>query len=686
VRIARQRTLRRTLVLSAILVVGVAAAAVVGAVSLFLSQRDALERDAEAQRREQRIAEQIVALTFEQQLDAYRYLERGDSSNLAAFRDRGERAYGQIRQYLFNDLPPASRLQVEQIKEAHEQFEVAAFRAFELAARGQPEAARRRLADLDERTAAFGAAVDEFLATRGAQRETFRARQDAFARSTWIGLGVAAIALFALVVLLGMRLRQRVLRPLDDLTAASRKLGTGDLDARVPTQLYAEFDEVATGFNQMADNVRAARETMEAQNEEIRQTLDHLQLTQMELVQHEKLSAMGQMLAGLAHELNNPLAGVVGMAELLRAELAESDHAPTRVMASALGEPLEREARRAGSLVRNLLNFARRPSGVVEPVGLAAAVSTALGLCAHAYAEAGKTIQVHLEPTLHVMADAQKLQHAIVNVVNNALDAIVAAGGRGLAIVAAREGDDRVRVTFDDDGTGFVDPDAALVPFYTTKEAGKGTGLGLALVDQFVHEFGGSVAVSNRSAGGARVSLILRRANDDATASAADSPAAYAPHGARRTGEDEDALAAGVFVEARDRIPSERDAAAPPRVLVVDDEPTLRTVQRRLLSGAGIEVVLAATGAEAREVLAREHFDLVISDLRMPGEMDGRELLAWLEETHPALAARTLLLTGDVNGIASVALPVPAERVLTKPFNNAEYVRRVRRALGLLDE
>jgi signal transduction histidine kinase/CheY-like chemotaxis protein len=685
VRIGRQRTLRRTLVLSAILVVGVAAAAAVGAVSLFLSQRDALERDAEAQRREQRIAEQIVALTFEQQLDAYRYLERGDSSQLAAFRDRGERAYGQIRQYLFNDLPPTSRLQVEQIKETHEQFEVAAFRAFELAARGQPEAARRRLGDLDERTAALGAAVDEFLATRGAQRETFRTRQEAFARRTRVGLGVAAIALFALVVLLGMRLRQRVLRPLDDLTAASRRLGTGDLDARVPTQPYAEFDEVATGFNQMADNVRAARETMEAQNEEIRQTLDHLQRTQMELVQHEKLSAMGQMLAGLAHELNNPLAGVVGMAELLRAELAESDHAPTRVMASAFGEPLEREARRAGSLVRNLLNFARRPSGVVEPVGLAAAVSTALGLCAHAYAEAEKTIQVHLEPTLHVMADAQKLQHAIVNVVNNALDAIVAAGGRGLAIVAAREGEDQVRVTFDDDGMGFVDPDAALVPFYTTKEAGKGTGLGLALVEQFVHEFGGSVAVSNRSAGGARVSLMLRRADDDATASAAHAPAAAeASRGARRA--DEDGRAAGTFLEPRDRVPPERDAAVAPRVLVVDDEPTLRTVQGRLLSGAGIEVVLAATGAEAREVLAREHFDLVISDLRMPGEMDGRELLAWLEETHPALAARALLLTGDVNGVASVALPVPAERVLTKPFNNADYVRRVRRALGLLDE
>jgi CheY-like chemotaxis protein len=374
---------------------------------------------------------------------------------------------------------------------------------------------------------------------------------------------------------------------------------------------------------------------------------------------------------------------VLGLAELLRTELAGSDHAPMRELASALAEPLEREARRARSLVRNLLSFARRPSGVVEPVGLAAAVSTALGLCAHAYAEVERTIQVHVTPTLHVMADAQKLQHAIVNVVSNALDAIVAAGGRGLTIAAAPEGDDRVRVTFDDDGTGFADPAAALVPFFTTKEAGKGTGLGLALVEQFMREFGGSVVVSNRSGGGARVSLILRRASDDALASAGDLPALADAHpGTHRARCVPDDQTAAPLEQA---LP-EHGAARRPRVLVVDDEPTLRIVQRRLLSGAGIDVALAATGAEARQLLARERFDLVISDLRMPGEMDGRELLAWLEETHPALAARTLLLTGDVSGIASVALPVPAERVLTKPFSSTEYVRRVRRALRLPDE
>jgi hypothetical protein len=158
-----RRTLHRTLVFSALLVLSVVAVAVAGALSLVLSQRDALERNADALRAEQRIAEEIVSLTFEQQLDAYRYLEWGDSAHLVAFRDHGERAYAQIHQYLVHELPAQSRLHVEQIKEAHQQFEVAAFRSFDLLARGQPLAARRRLVDLDARAAALANDVDLFL-------------------------------------------------------------------------------------------------------------------------------------------------------------------------------------------------------------------------------------------------------------------------------------------------------------------------------------------------------------------------------------------------------------------------------------------------------------------------------------------------------------------------------------------
>ncbi|HET7188673.1 MAG TPA: response regulator [Gemmatimonadaceae bacterium] len=674
-RALRAPTLRRTLIIGAVLVAAAASAAMLIAFSLAVSQRNAIDRDTNAFLTEQHIADQIVALTYRQQLEAFRFVDRHDEARMREFRDLGDEVYSQMRRYLFHELSAAARLHVERMKELHQGFEVVAQRVFDLAQRGQSDSARRRLADLDQRAESLDAAVEQFLTARREQRSALQLRHEEVSRRVGLGFATAGALMFVLLVLLAGYLRRRVLGPLDALAAAAGRLGAGDLDARVAPQRYAEFDEMAAGFNRMADSVQSARETMEAQNEEIRQTLDHLQQAQAELVQHEKLSAMGQMLAGLAHELNNPLAGVLGMAELIRAELAESPDADARAMATTLAEPLEREALRARSLVRNLLSFARRPSGVVEPVDLTAAVSTALGLCAHSFAQAGKTLRVELRPHLRVMADAQKLQHAIVNVVNNALDAVIAADGRGLTIVGAPTGRHMVRIDFDDDGTGFADPQSALLPFYTTKAAGKGTGLGLSLVEQFVNEFGGTVTVSNRSEGGARVSLLLRASEGIEVA--------------------RDGAARGIALPAthREAAPSaaaggDSDAAAPirPRVLVVDDEPTLRLIQHRLLTNAGMEVVLAANGAEARDALVREPFDLVISDLRMPGEMDGRDLLAWLAQERPALAARSLLLTGDMGGVASVPLPVPMDRVVPKPFSSAEYVKRVRQALGAMQK
>lgn len=676
----RWATLRSTLLVTALLVVSIAAAVMVGSVALAMSWRDAVERDSEAFLEEQRIADEIVALTYEQQLAAYRFLQRPDTLHLRVFRARGDSVYREIRGYLFHELSMDARLQVENIKEAHQQFEVAAERAFDLVQRGRWDAARLRLDGLDTRASALDTAVSQFLQARSKQRDAFRLQYQILSQRLRVALFFVAAALVGLGFLLASLLRRRVLQPLDHLASAARRLGEGDVSARVPAQLYEEFDDVAAGFNQMADRVQASREKTVAHNQELREALDHLRATQEELVQHEKLSAMGQMLAGLAHELNNPLGGILGMAECLRAELAESPHADTRAMGRDLAEPLEREALRANALVRSLLSFARKPTGTLESVGLAAAVSTAVGLCAHAFAQAGKTLYVDVTPELCVIADAQKLQHAVVNLANNALDAVVAANGTGLEIRAFPEGEEFVRLEFDDDGTGIKDMGAAFTPFYTTKEAGKGTGLGLVLVQRFVNEFGGTVTASNLPSGGARVTLRLRRGaavchgedwlqteQSARPRARSDAPLELTPERVAMT-------------SAQDAITKEDEAR--PRVLVVDDEPAIREIQRRLLTRAGLDVLVASGGAEARDIMLRERVDLVVSDLRMPGEMDGYALLQWMERERPALAKTALLATGDVSGAASVALPVPVERILNKPFEGAEFVRRVRAALA----
>jgi signal transduction histidine kinase/ActR/RegA family two-component response regulator len=668
-----QRTLRRTLFVSGLLILIAAVAAMLGAVTMAMSQRDAVERDSDAFMVEQRIADQIVALNYEQQLAAYRFLQRPDTLYLIAFRTRGEQAYREMRGYLFHELSPEARLQVESIKEAQQQFEVAAERAFDLARHGQPEAALRRLAGMDQRAVELDAAVQRFLRARSYQRNDFRKEHEARARQFQFTLMVIVAALVCLVLVVFGVLRRRVIVPLDHLATAARRLGDGDTTARVPSQFFAEFDTVATGFNQMADRVQESRERDVAQNTELRETLTHLRTTQEELVQHEKLSAMGQMLAGLAHELNNPLAGVLGMAELLRDELSTSHEPRVRRLALDLALPLASEAARARDLVRSLLSFARKSGGRLGAIALFANTKVAVGLRSAAFAQAGKKIEIDIPPTLYVEAETQKLQHVIVNVVNNALDAMTSERGTTLRIRAYVASGGSVHLVFEDDGPGFANLRSAFEPFYTTKPAERGTGLGLTLAQKFVHEFGGSVVAENRDEGGARVTIVLRHApapTSDENGAITARPE-VAPPNAEVVADDVTSRA------------SERNGVARPRVLVVDDEPSLRQIQRRLLAFENVDVLLAANGEEARSILAAESVDLVISDLRMPGAIDGRGLIAWIEENQPHLSERIMIVTGDLGGLSTDdATGIPPERVLAKPFTRDEYVSRVRAALN----
>lgn len=660
-------SLRRALVLSGAFAVTVSATVLLVFVSLTVAQRSDVQRDDDAFMSEQSIADEIVTLTYEQQLAAYRFLHEPQPRHRDAFHAHGEAAYRAMRGYLTHDMSTAARLQVEHIKEVHQQFEVSAERAFDLVVRGQPTAAMERLARTDERAASLDEAVIQFLAERKAGRDALRLQYQTRTVTMQRVLVVGGISLALLAVVGAELLRRRVLRPLSDLAVAAHRLGDGDTGVRVPGQRYEEFDAVASVFNTMADRVESARDDVVAHNRELRDALEHLRTTQEELVQHEKLSAMGQMLAGLAHELNNPLTGILGLSELLHAELAVAADPVSRRLGRELAEPLEREALRARTLVRNLLSFARKPSGTLQPVGLAAAVSIAVGLRAYSFAASGKTLHVAVDPSLHVRADAQKLEHSIVNVVNNALDALTGSAGTGLTITGHAESETVVRLDFDDDGPGFVDPEAAFEPFHTTKSADAGTGLGLALVRQFLTEAGGSVTAETLPAGGARITFRLVRETECANAAPPSARSAVAV-----------AVAPRAALDTELTVPAE----SPPLVLVVDDEPTIREIQRRVLERAGIRVLVAPSGTAARDILLNQSVDLVVTDLRMPGKMDGRDLLEWLERERPVLGEHALLVTGDVSGDASLPFPVTSHRLIKKPFTNEGYLARVQAALA----
>ncbi|MES2178660.1 MAG: ATP-binding protein [Gemmatimonadota bacterium] len=659
--------------MSAIAVVVVASAATLMALYLTQSAGAEIETDRNAFVDEQRIADHIVALTYQQQLEAFRYLQDLKEEHRRAFDVRGDSAEAEMQLYLFQQLSPAARLEVERMKEAHQQFEVTAHRVLELAERGERDEAQRRNAQLAGGAAVLDSSVTGFLLARIAQRSALQTRYAALTARVRVSLALMGVALLALAGILSRQLERRVLAPLNQLIAVAKQISGGDANARVPPQKYAELEQVALSFNDMAASIHRARETTETQNDELRESLDQLHRAQGELVQREKLSAMGQMLAGLAHELNNPLASVLGIAELLRIEMKASNDSATRHLGAELAEPLAREAERARDLVRNLLSFSRKSSGMAEPVALSAAVRIAMGLRASAFTQAGKRLEMEVPPTLYVMADVQKLEHIIINVANNSLDAMSAASGTVLRISATQDGDDRVRLVLEDDGPGFANPAAVFDAFYTTKPADQGTGLGLTLVQQFVHEFGGEVSAENREGGGARVVVRMRSAKPPVQPDLAPAvnpriasgshPVIPRPQPPRTT--------------AVPRAPGRRR-----RILIVDDEASLREIQRRLLSQENVDVLLASNAEEAQQTLLTEPVDLVISDLRMPGRTDGRGLMAWIDATLPHLTPYTLVVSGDTHGAQNGDLELPSTRVLSKPFTRDEYLSRVRALLS----
>jgi C4-dicarboxylate-specific signal transduction histidine kinase len=503
------RSLRRVMLFSAVVFGLIVTASALTFVSLSNSIRRELDGNTDQLMIEERIADEIVSSSYGQQLVAYRYLDTPSAARLTEFRDRGQRVYSGIRQYLFREMPFGSRLNVEAIREAHQRFEVAAQHAFDLLSSGDSAAARARVGTLTTQAAVLEQTVRGFIADREQQRLLLRRDQEAALRRLQEATTVVAIALALTAILLAHLLRRRVMLPLYDLSTAVRQLGEGVVHVRVAPQRYHEFQLLADSFDGMADSVRQSHEEVQARNRELTRTLDDLRRAQQELVQHEKLRAMGEMLAGLAHELNNPLAGILGIAECIKMDLAESNDPKWRELGVSMAEPLVTESLRARDLVRNLLHFARQSTEKTERVHLLGAVEVAIGLRRHAFAQAEKTIEDDVAGDLYVIAQAQKLQHAIINIANNALDALCEGDGTRLRITAKRDGP-WVLLIFEDEGQGFRQPDRAFDPFYTTKPIGSGTGLGLALVHRFVQEFGGSVSADNAASGGARVTMRLQ--------------------------------------------------------------------------------------------------------------------------------------------------------------------------------
>ena len=219
-----------------------------------------------------------------------------------------------------------------------------------------------------------------------------------------------------------------------------------------------------------------------------------------QLVRSEKLAALGQLVAGVAHELNNPLTGIMGYADLLSEEV-EGQKAAKRV------EKLGAEARRMKRIVDGLLRFARQNNPAARVADFEAALHDVIQLREFHIRKLGIRMDLHIEPDLpRISIGEDELKQVLLNILNNAIDAVEESAQRSISITATRQGD-RVFIRFEDSGPGFNDLNRAFDPFFTTKPVGKGTGLGLSICYGIIQEVGGEIVLSNKQPFGASISL-----------------------------------------------------------------------------------------------------------------------------------------------------------------------------------
>ncbi|WP_298828731.1 PAS domain-containing sensor histidine kinase [uncultured Piscinibacter sp.] len=381
---------------------------------------------------------------------------------------------------------------------------------------------------------------------------------------------------------------------------------------------------------------RAAAEQIERQREALRQS--------------EKLTAMGSLLAGVAHELNNPLAIVMGRAGLLE---EKCEGAPDL---QGDAKRIREAAERCGRIVRTFLNMARQRPTERRNVQLNDLARAAADMLAYTLRSHGIELQLELEPELpEVSADADQIGQVVLNLLVNAQQALVSSPAEGLRRIRLSTGvearrrnrEPRVWLRVADTGPG-VPPalhERIFEPFFTTKPEGIGTGLGLAVSRSLVREHGGQLGLEISAAGAVfRMSLPI-------------------------SGRPGEVTEPGALAGA--------EGAGPARVLVVDDEAEIAELMRAMLESAGFEVATAESGAVALELLEEARFDAIVCDLRMP-DMDGTALWREVNERQPSLARRLLFVTGDMLSPGAEAfLAESGCGSLDKPFGRADLVDRV---------
>jgi signal transduction histidine kinase/CheY-like chemotaxis protein len=408
-------------------------------------------------------------------------------------------------------------------------------------------------------------------------------------------------------------------RPVESLTTAARKIAEGDLDVRFSLHRSDEIGELAKTLDEMKTKVKSSYDM---------------------LLASEKMALMGQIVAGIAHELNNPLTIVLGNAQLLLMRHREDEDA------SALRKVGE-SAERASKIVRNLLSFARHESPERKLTDINAVITKTMELHGYELRVRDISVELDLQRSLPLtMADASQLQQVFLNLIVNAEHAMLDSNGKGRLYIRTRTEGSVIRAEFSDDGPGISEEIMRRIfePFFTTKAVGKGTGLGLSICQNIIQEHGGRIEA--KSASGIGTTFVVK-----------------IPVQKQPVLEDE-------------AQPSSLEAGAVrKRILVVEDDAAIRQLFTEVLSSEGHSVETVDSGVAALQSLSQYEYDLIFSDIKMP-KLNGIDLYNNLKSQGRGMEQRVVFVTGDLmNSETRLFLESAGCSWIGKPFDIAAIKR-----------
>lgn len=361
-----------------------------------------------------------------------------------------------------------------------------------------------------------------------------------------------------------------------------------------------------------------------------------------QLIQAEKMSSVGTMISGVAHELNNPLSIIMNFSELMLMGDNLSKSAANRL------RHIIDASQRCTRIVENLLTFATKRKTVRKGqyICINDVIKDALELKITDLRVNNIEVEQSLSQTMpKTMADRVQLMQVFINLINNAHDSMKVASCRGLLTLRTYQKDDKIVVEFEDNGPGIQEQEKLFTPFYTTKEVGKGTGLGLAVSYGIIKEHGGMIVGKNCQRGALfTVTLPIK---------------------------------AQAMKEIKYSVKREYDLKGL-RLLLVEDEVGIAESCNELLTAKGCRVTSVSSTRDAMQAVQTDQFDIVIMDLKMPGEITGIQFYEWMLSYMPVIKEKVILMTGDtLSPEYRTFIEKSKVPVITKPFRFNIFLERI---------